>query len=479
MRNPTTYPRRAAALATMSLFFMLGCGGRDTGPFDVVIEGGRVIDVESDRDEIANVGIRDGHIAAIHTDEMTGARIIDATGLVVSAGFIDLHEHGQNDESYRLMVRDGVTSAFELEVGTGDVNAWYAEREGGQRVNYGVSIGHIRVRMIVMGDEGDFLPSGPGGHEPATDDQIAEMARRIEEGLSQGAVAVGFGTAYTPAATMAEVEQMFRVAAANDASAHVHVRGGVAGLSETIDAADRAGVALHVVHANSSGGDETVEFIDVIREAAASGQDVTTEAYPYSAGMTMIESALFDDWETWDDVRFGQHQWVETGERLTRQTFARYRQQGGEVIIHSRTEELTRAAIGDSLVMIASDGFIVDARGHPRTSGTYAKVLGRYVRDVGLVDLKDALRRMTLEPARRLEARVPAMRQKGRVQVGADADLTLFDPEKVIDRATYLDATVPSAGIPYVLVNGVVVVEQGELVAGVQPGTAVIAPRAR
>lgn len=450
----------------------MGCGmGERT--FDVVLVGGRVMDPESGLDAIRNVGIREGHVEAITEDPLDGNRMVDVQGLVVAPGFIDLHQHGQNEESLRLKVQDGVTTSLELEVGTGNVADWYAEREGGQISNYGVSIGHIPVRMIVMNDQGEFLPSGPGASQPATDEQIAEMARRIDEGLAQGAVAVGFGMAYTPAATIAEFERMLQVAAQREAPAHIHVREGMAGLAEAIDGAARTGASLHVVHANSSGGARTPEFLAKIEEARAAGQDVTTEAYPYEAGMTRIESALFDDWESMDDDDFQRHQWAETGERLTRESFARYRGQGGSVIIHSRTEAMTLAAIEGPLTMIASDGGIRAGRGHPRSSGTYAKVLGRYVRQQSALTLMDALRKMTIEPARRLEARVPGMRNKGRVRVGADADITVFDPETVIDRSTYMDATIPSAGIEYVLVNGVLVVEGGELVDGVRPGQAV------
>ncbi len=466
---------RVACALTFAALALWGCAPPETGvgAYDLVLQGGRVMDPESGLDAVRNVGIRDGRIEVVSQDVLAGTRVVDATGLVVAPGFIDLHAHGQREEAFRFMVRDGVTTGLELEVGTGDVARWYSEREGGQLANYGVSIGHIPVRMIVMDDPGDFLPSGPGGSEPATDEQVAEMARRIAEGLEQGAVAVGFGLAYTPAATTAEFEAMIRVAAERGAAAHIHVRGGVRGLSEAIEAAARTGASLHVVHANSSGGSETPEFLARIEEPRAAGQDVTTEAYPYGAGQTRIESALFDNWETWDDDRFQIHQWVETGERLTRETFARYRAQGGSVISHSRTEEMTRAAIESPLTMIASDGGIRDGRGHPRSSGTYSKVLGKYVREEGVLTLMDALRKMTIEPARRLEARVPAMRDKGRVRTGADADLTVFDAATVIDRSTYTDAAIPPDGIPYVVVNGVLVVDEGELVPDVRPGRAV------
>jgi dihydroorotase len=179
--------------------------------------------------------------------------------------------------------------------------------------------------------------------------------------------------------------------------------------------------------------------------------------------MTEIASALFDDWKTWPDSRFGLHQLVSTGERLTRKTFGEARQRGGTVIIHGRSEEQTRAAVVSSLSMIASDGFIEHGRGHPRTSGTYSKVLGKYVRDERALPLMEAIRKMTLAPAQRLEARVPGMAMKGRVRVGADADLTIFDPATVIDRSTYEDATIPAAGIPYVLVLGQIAVDSGHV----------------
>lgn len=449
--------------------------------YDLVVRGGRVMDPESGLDAVRNLGIRNGKIAQISAEPLLGDRTIEATDLVVAPGFIDLHAHGQSEESFGLMVRDGVTAAFELEVGTADVSSWYGQREGGQLLNYGVSIGHIPIRMKVMGDSGTFLPSGPGGSEPATNEQLAEMEGLMETGLQEGAVAVGFGLVYTPAATTDEFESMLRIAAAHGASAHIHVRGGSslappgppAGLVEAIEGAAATGAALHVVHANSSGGVGLADFLQIIQDARDKGQDVTTEAYPYEAGMTMIESAIFDEWESWEDDRFPTFQWAETGKRLTRESFARYRVQGGGVIIHSRTEEQTRAAMKSPLTMIASDGLLEDGRGHPRTSGTYSKVLGKYVREEGVLTLMAALGRMTIEPARRLEGFVPAMKAKGRLSVGADADITIFDPGTVTDRSTYTDPTLPSAGVPFVLVGGVLVVDDGVLVPGARPGRAI------
>lgn len=472
---PSIFGGVRAPILVIALGAVVGCA-TEGDMHDIAVINGRVIDPETGLFGETNIGIRGGTIVTISESDVRGERVIDAQGHIVSPGFVDLHEHGQSEESYALMVRDGVTSAFELEVGTGDVANWYAEREGGQLVNYGVSVGHIKARMEVLADPGTgLLPAGIGGSGSATDDEIAEMEAVLRRGLDQGAVAVGLGSAYTPGAHMSEIERMFAVAAEYGAPAHIHIRNGVAGLDSTITAAGRVGAPLHIVHANSSAGESIDSFLATIQAARDAGRDVTTETYPYGAGMTEIQSALFDDWESWPDERFGEHQLVSTGERLTRATFGQARADGGTVIIHGRTEEMTRAAVGNPLTMIASDGYIDNGRGHPRTSGSYAKVLGHFVRDEGVLDLAEAIAKMTIMPARRLEARTPSMARKGRIQIGADADITIFDPQAVIDRATYMEATIPSEGIPFVIVGGVLVVDGGE-VTNQRPGRAVRAP---
>ncbi len=467
-------PNRFASSAIIAAVILAAACSSPT--YELVIANGRVMDPESGLDAVRHVGITGGKIVAISEGTLKGTRVVDATGLIVAPGFIDLHEHGQNEESYGLMVRDGVTSALEIEVGTGDIAKWYAEREKGQIVNYGASIGHIKARMQVLHDPGTaLLPAGVGGSGIASDAQQAEMEAILRRGLAEGAVAVGFGSAYTPGANMAEIERMFRVAGGG-ASAHIHMRGGIAGLDSTIAAAKAAGAKLHFVHINSSADTLLPAFLEHIKAARDAGQDVTTEAYPYGAGMTEITSALFDDWRTWPDARFPLHQLVSTGARLTRKTFGEARAKGGTVIIHGRSEDQTRIAILSPLTMIASDGYIENGRGHPRTSGSFSKVLGKYVREEKALPLMDALRKMTLMPAQRLEARVPAMAQKGRVRASADADLTVFDPATVIDHSTYEDATIPSAGVPYVIVGGQLVVDGGKLTAA-RPGRAIRAPR--
>ncbi|MYH49381.1 MAG: amidohydrolase family protein [Gammaproteobacteria bacterium] len=461
-RSPARLGLVRRLLAPIALLTVVGPAAcaNDAPVYDIVLSGGRVMDPESGTDATLNVAITGDRIEAISEQPLTGTRVIDASGLVVAPGFVDLHQHGQTDETYRFMAHDGVTTGLELEVGTGDVAAFYAEREGGQPVNYGASIGHIPVRMRVMGDTGDFLPADAGKDDLATPEQIEEIAGRIREGLDQGAPAVGFGFPYTPAATDEELLAAMSVAGELGASAHVHTYGWPDGAQYVIDLAEQAGAPLHIVHANSTGGAATADFLAVVQEAVDAGGDVTTEAYPYGASQSRIESALYDDWEGWDDARFGVFQWGATGERLTRESFGRYREQGGSVISHVRTEEMTLTAVANPLTMVASDGGAQVS--HPRSTGSFSKVLGKYVREDGVLTLMEALRKMTIEPARRLEAYVPMMANKGRIRVGADADVTVFDPETVRDRGDYTNAAVPSAGIEYVFVNGVLTIEDGE-----------------
>ncbi|MEJ7619115.1 MAG: amidohydrolase family protein, partial [Pyrinomonadaceae bacterium] len=333
--------------------------------YDLVISGGRVIDPESGLDGVRNIGVSGGTIKAITSSAVRGRTEIDARGLVVSPGFIDLHQHGQDQENYLFKAMDGVTTALELEVGTADVDRWYATREGRAQINYGVSVGHLPARMAVMHDPGTFLPQGDAARNPASDEQIAEMKSLIERGLRRGALAVGFGIQYIPTASHWEILEMFRTAARFNASCHVHMRNAgikepassVQALEEVIAASAVTGAPLHVVHIQSTGGPATPKLLTIIGEAQSRGLDVTTECYPYVAGMTDIKSAIFDEgWQEIFGISYQDLQWAVTGERLTKETFERYRKTGGYIAIFSNTDAIVDQAIASPLTMIASDG---------------------------------------------------------------------------------------------------------------------------
>ena len=477
----------ATLCALVTLSFLMGTAfAAGDEQYDVVIASGRVIDPESGLDAVRNVGILNGKIRAISANTLQGKQALDAKGLVVAPGFIDLHEHGQEPKNYQFQAHDGVTTSLELEAGTADVAGWYAQREGKSLINFGVSIGHIPVRMKVFHSAPGLLATGDAAHSTATSEQLKDIVDSIEKGFREGALAEGMGINYTPGATHQEIVEMYRIAARHGASVHVHLRygglkepnTGLAALEEVLAAAASTGAPLHVVHITSMGLRYTPDLIAMVEGAQKHGLDVTTECYPYTAGSTALESAIFDPgWQENMGITYKDIQWAATGERLTAETFEKYRKEGGIVVIHSIPEEAARTAVGNPIVMIASDGMpLTGAKVHPRGQGTFSRVLGHYVREERTLDLITALRKMTLMPAQRLEKHAPMFKDKGRIRVGADADITVFDPARVIDKATYEDPLEASEGIQFVLVNGVPVLRNGQLVDGVFPGRPARAP---
>ncbi|MEZ4457328.1 MAG: amidohydrolase family protein [Gemmatimonadales bacterium] len=476
---------RTAAAAT-ALALLAACGPR--GSYDLVIRGGRVIDPETNLDAVRDIGIAGGRIVALSERQLTGARVIDATGLVVAPGFIDLHQHQQDSASYDLKALDGVTTALEMESGVPDYAAFLAARSGGTRINYGATASQEAARVLawggtlapsVMGSSAgiDDPPSGPATDDPATAEQLDRLVEVIGRQLDAGALGIGMGLEYTPGATRLEVIRLFQLAASRHLPVFVHMRSvgktepgsSIESVSEMIAASAISGAPVHIVHINSSCLGDAPRCLEMIAGARARGLDVTAEAYPYGAGMTSIASALFNPgWRERRGIDYDAVELPATGERLTK---ARFDQLHGSatpeyVLIHMNPDSIVDAIIESPDVMIASDGL----PSHPRGAGTYSRILARYVRDRKTLSLTEAIRKMSLLPAQRLETITSAGRRKGRIQPGTDADLVAFDPAEVSDRSTYRAPREPSVGMKLVVVGGVPVVEAGALVPGARPG---------
>jgi len=457
-------------------------------PFDIVIAGGRVMDPESGLDAVRDVGIRDGKIAAVSAGRLAGRVVLNAAGRVVAPGFIDLHAHGQSAESNEYQAHDGVTTALELEVGVPEVGRFLKAREGKALVNFGATVSHGATRTMSMrefaaeraawqrSDVFSFEVMNKGRYSPLRDEEeYTLLGAAMERGLREGAMGLGVATQYYSAATREEIFRVFQMAQRWKAPVFTHVRAmGPEAMQEVIANAAATGVPLHIVHVNSMSLGQLPFVLDLIESARKQGLDITTEAYPYTAASTFLESTIFDgDWRERLGISYGDLQWQTTGERLNEETFTKYRKQGGVVIMHMMKPEWIRRAMASPFVMIASDGMPYSPRAHPRSAGTFSRVLGLYVREEKVLSLMDALGKMTILPARRLETISPRMKDKGRIRVGADADITVFDAARVRDAATFEKGLAFSQGIDHVLVNGVAVVRDGKTVPNTFPGQAI------
>ena len=453
--------------------------------YDLVLEGGRVMDPETGLDALRNVGIREGKIVRISSEALNGLRVVHAGGLVIAPGFIDLHQHGQDLASQRVKALDGVTTALELEIGAPDVAQFLKSKQGHSLIHYGTSASHVAARALVFGaplPAGTILPkSGPATDQAATPEQMEAMRERLRAELDAGGLAIGMGIQYTPGATRLEVIDMFRLAADRRLPVYTHARStgrvepgsAIEAVSEVIGAAAITGAPLHIVHINSTCLRDSLECLSMVEGARAHGLDVTTEAYPYIAGMTAVNSAVFNPgWREKLGIDYGQLVVPDTGEHLTKLRFDELHNSSTTqwVLIFANTQEIVDKVIPHPLVMIASDG----AEGHPRNAGTYSRVLAQYVREKGTITLMDAIRKMSLMPAEMLERSTPAARQKGRLQEGADADIVVFDARTITDRSTFEKPMEPSVGIRYLMVGGRVVVDEGKLVPDVFPGRAIL-----
>jgi dihydroorotase len=442
---------------------------------DLVIAGGRVLDPESRFDAVAWVGIAGGVVRAISSRPLQGRDTIDATGLIVAPGFIDILSYNPDPVGAWNKVADGVTTALAMHGGSANPDAWYARYDRHRPpINYGASFFHAEARNRL----------GIGRYQRATPAQVRRLAATAERALRRGALGISISPEYLPGTSIDEMLPLMHLARRYGVPVFFHARysdmeepgTNLDGLNEIIGLARETGAAVHIEHLTSTGGTFSMaQSLQLLEEARRSGLDITACAYPYDFWATYLNSARFaPGWQSRFRITYADLQIAGTPERLTAGSFRRYRAAGKLAVAYAIPEEEVPLALQSPLVMIGSDAVLERGfNNHPRASGTFARTLGRYVRARQVLPLMDALAKMTILPARRLERRSEAMRRKGRLSVGADADITIFDYATIIDRATVEHPETPSAGIHYVLVNGEVVMDPRGLRRGTRPGKAI------
>jgi len=483
----------ARAFIATGLLLLVACG-QAPQPYDIAINNGRLIDPESRLDAVRSVGIRAGKIAAISETPLEAENVVDARGLVVSPGFINLHSHSVATAGYQLELLDGVTTVLELEAGSFSISRFGQQLGDAPLTHFGASVGHAWIRMQVVDPEalkalavtGKIDMSGTAFTQTATAAQRQQMERMLEAELDAGGLGIGFLLDYmTRAVDVAERDMIFAVAARQNVPVFVHVRRGIdgdpAGLLEVIAAAERLGAAVHICHLNASAMSGVEVWLDEIDAARARGVDVTTEMFPWTSGSAAISSDVFSrNWREIFAIDYTDVQWAETGEWLTEETFKAYRETrpDGQTMHHYIREDWNRRAIKRPHVMVASDAMPLlsyDRKVVPNGAGTSTRILGQYVRDEGLLSLSDAIARLSLYPAQRMEKFAPAFAQKGRIAVGADADVVVFDPATVAAQASYEAPFEPPTGMHSVWVAGQLSAQHGQLLEGAGVGQKLIA----
>ena len=470
-------------ITVLLVWFVLSAPAVAQEPFDVVILGGRVMDPETGRDEVANVGILDGQIRAITVDDIRGRKTIDATGQIVAPGFIDiLASIRQEKAAHEFKIGDGVTTVLGMHGGPIDVTRYARDHAAvGPLVNYAATVSHAELRETVGATD---------RYKPATPEQIDAMRPLAVQAIRDGAVGIGFGINYTPGASYEEIFALFEVAAAEGVPCHLHARykGNVFPLTmslatmEVVAMAAATGAQAQLAHLISSTVGSAPLSIALIEGAAARGIDVGFDFHVWTRNQTRLQSALFDEgWqENFGGATYSDIYVADTQEQLTEERFYELRARPEPLSVQTEfiPEEEMIMGLRSPLGIVSSDGGgLVDGRGHPRSTGTFGRFLGRFVRELEVVDWMEGIRKITLLPAQRLEHAIPAMERKGRLQIGMDADVTVFDPATVRERATYSEPAQMTEGISHVVVNGMVVLDDGEIVEGAEPGRWLRHPR--
>lgn len=488
--------------------------------YDIAINNGRVIDPETELDAQRNIGIRNGKIVTITGKEITAQRTIDARGMIVAPGFIDTHVHAPDlPLNQRMLARDGVTTALDLENGAYPFARWYARLEGNSYINFGASVSSIAVREALANPIYDsitgssaidlFKDAERSNFSKAwvdtrfSDKQLDQLKQMLLSEIEQGAIGVGLSLAYHSSGTTSREADIYQEAAA-ESGALVAVHGryfgdrpphtGLVGLEEYIAKAFTIGGGLLLVHLPTNALQDTGLALQTYLKARQKGLSILAEVSPYAFATTMLQAEFLqpDAFESATGLDISNVSLAATGEPLTRERYsqAMASNPGQPVIVNLGHDNAIRTAVTFPYVVIASDALVYQEKGtgrlvehfdanldelsaHPRTTGAHARVL-RLNREENLMSWSEVLAKLSLYQAQFLQENgVPQMRYKGRIQQGMDADITIFDPETVRDNATLETPARPSTGIPYVLVNGQMVVDNGAVVKAAKAGVGI------
>ena len=435
-----------------------------------IIYGGHVIDPANHVNGKLNLLIEDGKIAWAGTGMPEADRMIDATGKIVVPGFIDIHMHEDPVADgkiqpciFPMMLRQGVTTAVGGNCGINVYDpAQYLDLvdRDGAAVNVALFAGHEYFRKAAGAAD---IYAG------STEEQKQTMAENIRDALVGGCVGVSFGLRYVPGA---DKDEFFRAAECCKQDKKLissHVRDDADGIFDAIDefcaAGVEFGVPVQISHIGSMGGfGQMAQVLQQIDSYKLNGLDIAMDCYPYFAFSTRLGTPTYDPgWLERYHCDYDVLEYCEgkyKGQRATAETFAELRRDFPECITvcYVMKEEDIRLAFRHPGVMLASDGLMNNGQGHPRAAGSFPRFLAEFAKK-GTLSLYDAIEKMTAMPADRLR-----LENKGRLNVGADADIAIFDYEEIKDGATFAQPALPPQGIAYVLIGGEIALEKGEIV---------------
>lgn len=493
---------------------------KDKFVFDVIIRNGLLVDPETGLEQHGDIAIRAGAIERVGSVAGTASMEIDAQGLVVAPGFVDIHAHGQSIPADRMQAFDGVTTSLELEVGILPIRDWYArQRECGRVLNYGASVAWAFARISAMIGRplepslsfmGKCFDDRRWSENTATASELETILTLVEQGLQEGGIGIGIPHAYVPGGGAKEMTDLCSLAKRYDAPTYTHIayssnidpRSSVDAYTRLIGYAGATGAHMHICHFNSTSLQDVRRAAELVQMAQKQGLNITVEAYPYGTGSTVIGAPFFSDpaFRERSGNDYSAIQKVDDGHRFTsREDILKAQKERPDSLVlwhfldiesNPSAHDLLDVSVlypggiiaSDAMPWTLPDGSLYegdawplpdDAVSHPRSSGTFTRFLREYMRERRKVSLVEAMRRCSLGPAKVLEAISPQMRRKGRLQEGCDADIVIFDQGTITDRAEFTAMNRRSEGVQHLFVNGEAVITNGELNTHVFPGRAV------